>query len=116
MSQDIVSEVAALKAQVGALADMFRAHLAQQTLATPPPSLSAASTSPEALNARQREKSIDSHLSSFEMVESSSENPLGSTKPGDVSPLHVGTPASDKTDATHHGCIFSKSKMHCQHG
>ena len=59
MSQDIVSEVAALKAQVGELAEMFRAHLAQQTLATPPPSLSAASTSPEALNARQREKSID---------------------------------------------------------
>ena len=97
MSQDIVSEVAALKAQVGELADMFRAHLAQQSLATPPPSLSAASTSPEAMNARQRENSNDSHFSSFEMVESSSGNPLGSTKPGAVSPLPVSALASDKT-------------------
>ena len=68
-----------MKAQVGELVAMFRAFMAQHTLATPP-SLSAASASPEVLNAQQR-NSIDS-LSSFEMVESSSGNPLGSTKPG----------------------------------
>ena len=46
VSTDTDREVAALKVQVGELAGMFRAFLAQQTLATPP-SLSAASSSPE---------------------------------------------------------------------
>ena len=76
------------------MAVMLRALIAQRALATPP-SLSAASASPEVLNAQQR-NSIDS-LSSFEMVESSSGNPLGSTKPGEVSPLPASTPASDNT-------------------
>ena len=87
-------EVAILKVQVGEMADLLRAFIAQQSLATPP-SRSAASSSPEELSA-QRHESSDS-LSPFEMVESSSANPLGSTKPGAVSPLPVSAPASDKT-------------------
>ena len=72
VSNDTDREVAALKAQVGQLAEMFRAFVAQQTPATPP-SLSAASASPEVSSAQQL-KSNDS-LSPFEMVESSSANP-----------------------------------------
>ena len=60
VSTDTDREVAALKVQVGELAGMFRAFLAQQTLATPP-SLSAASSSPEESSA-QRTKSNDSLL------------------------------------------------------
>ena len=57
-STGIDGEVAALKAQVGQLAEMFRAFMAQHSPATPP-NLSAASASSEASSAQQR-KSIDS--------------------------------------------------------
>ena len=77
VSTDTDREVALLKVQVGEMADMLRALLAQQALATPP-SRSAASSSSEESRAQQIESS-DS-LSPFEMVESSSANPLGSTK------------------------------------
>ena len=62
VSNDTDREVAALKAQVGDLTRMFRAFLAQQMPVTPP-SLSAASASPEVSSAQQQ-KSNDS-LSSF---------------------------------------------------
>ena len=87
-------EVAILKVQVGEMADLLRAFIAQQSLATPP-SRSAASSSPEELSA-QRHESSDS-ISSFEMVKSSSAYPLGSTEPGELSPLNMSSPASDKT-------------------
>ena len=93
VSNDTDREVAALKAQVVELTAMFRAFMAQQMPVTPP-SVSADSASPEVSSAQQL-KSIDSL--SYEMVESSSATPLGSTKPGAVSPLPVSAPASDKT-------------------
>ena len=93
-STDTDREVAILKVQVGEMAELLRAFIAQQSLATPP-SRSAASSSPEESSA-QRNESSDS-LSSFEMVKSSSAYPLGSTEPGELSPLNMSSPASDKT-------------------
>ena len=94
VSTDTDREVALLKVQVGEMAGLLRALIAQQPLATPP-SRSVASSSSEESRAQQIESS-DS-LSPFEMVESSSANPLGSTKPGVLSPLTTSSPASDKT-------------------
>ena len=94
VSTDTDREVALLKVQVGEMAGLLRALIAQQPLATPP-SRSVASSSSEESRAQQIQSS-DS-LSPFEMVESSSANPLGSTKPGVLSPLTTSSPASDKT-------------------
>ena len=52
VSTDTDRAVETLRAEVGQLAEMFRAFMAQQSPATPP-NLSAASTSPEVLNAQQ---------------------------------------------------------------
>ena len=59
VSTDTDREVAALKVQVGELAGMLRAFMAQQSLATPP-SLSAASSSPEESSAQRTKRSMES--------------------------------------------------------
>ena len=56
VSTDTDREVAALKVQVGEMADLLRALIAQQSLATPP-SRSAASSSPEEPSAQRTESS-----------------------------------------------------------
>ena len=93
-AKDTALQVAALTDQVGLLTDMVKTLLSSRDLVTPT-SLSA-STSPEVLTARQRDIG-SSIFSSFEVIDSPSDSPLGHTMPVVGSHLQMSTLDPDKT-------------------